>query len=167
MRPRFLTLLLLPVCSAWAGDAPRTVARVYELRAWAGAPPVYTHSVEADVDSVPDACLSCHKKGTDGAPVTPHPELPECRQCHVRRAVETLFKPTDWTAVAPPQRGRRALVSSPPVMPHEPTGFRTRCVVCHGPPHPAKELQSKHPERATCLQCHVPATTTAEWSRSP
>ncbi len=169
MRPLtwLLGALLVAPSLAAGEDPPRTLARFQELRAFRGAPPVYTHPVEEDVDSVPDACLSCHKKGTSGAPVTPHPELPECRQCHVRRATTALFKPTEWTSLAPVAQSKRWLPTSPPVMPHEPAGFRARCVACHAGPHPVRELESKHPERAACVQCHVPAKTAAEWSRGP
>jgi cytochrome c-type protein NapB len=146
-------------------DPPRTMARFYDLRVYRGSPPVYTHGVEEDVDSTPEACLSCHKKGTSGAPVTPHPEFPECRQCHVRRVTSATFKPTEWTSIAPPASSKRWLRTSPPVMPHDPTGFRVRCTTCHAGPHPVQELESKHAERPICVQCHVPAKVTTEWSR--
>ena len=27
-------------------------------------------------------CLGCHEKGLSGAPVTPHPQRPNCTNCH-------------------------------------------------------------------------------------
>lgn len=146
-------------------EPPRNLARAYELRAYGGAPPVYTHAVEGDVEAVPEACLSCHRRGTSGAPVSPHPELVECRQCHVMRKTRAEFRPTEFTAPPAPALGRRALPTAPAVMPHLPVGFRTRCSTCHGPPNPARELATPHPERTLCNQCHVPARTSDEWSR--
>ena len=30
-------------------------------------------------------CLSCHREGTGGAPKTPHPDRPNCTNCHVTK----------------------------------------------------------------------------------
>lgn len=160
-----LVCLVLAAPLARAGEPPRTLARFYSLRAYAGAPPVYTHEQEGDVGWAGDACLSCHKRGSSGAPVTPHPWFGECRMCHVHQKTTTLFRPTDWVSVPPPARGKRALPSSPPVAAHPPGTFRQKCVVCHTGKSGVKELSSPHPERGACMQCHVPQRTEEEWTR--
>lgn len=165
MRRVLLALLLLAAPLAGAGDPPRTLAAFYSLRAYPGAPPTYSHEVEGDVGWAGDACLSCHKRGSSGAPVTPHPWFGECRMCHVRAKTSTLFKPTDWVSVAPPARGLRALPSSPPVAAHPPGTFRQRCVACHTGKSTVKELRCEHQERGSCVQCHVPQRTTEDWVR--
>lgn len=44
-----------------------------------GYPPQIPHSLEER-----SQCLVCHQEGEAGnAPKTPHPELTNCRQCHV------------------------------------------------------------------------------------
>lgn len=160
-----LALLLLVAPSAVAGDPPRTLKQFYEQRAYAGAPPSYRHELEGDVGWAGDACLSCHKRGSSGAPVTPHPWFGECRMCHVQLKVSTLFRPTDFVSVSPPTRHLRALPSSPMVAAHVPGVFRQRCVVCHTGKNTVKELLSPHPERGACPQCHVPQRTQEEWTR--
>lgn len=160
-----LLALLLAAPTVRAEAPARTLTSFYEARAYPGAPPSYRHEVEGDVGWEGASCLSCHKRGTDGAPVTPHPRFGECRMCHVRVKVQTLFKPTDFVSTSPPQRGLRALPSSPVVAAHPPGTFRRECVSCHTGKSTVKELLSKHPERVACTQCHVPQRTVEEWSR--
>lgn len=46
-----------------------------------GDAPSIPHDVTAtDAQS----CLSCHKDGADGAPVTPHPDRGNCTGCHAK-----------------------------------------------------------------------------------
>lgn len=52
-----------------------------EVKQAEGEPPVIPHKV-SEKDSA-RKCLSCHRKGIKGAPVTPHPERKACTQCHV------------------------------------------------------------------------------------
>jgi len=46
-----------------------------------GNPPLIPHDVAADDGGA--TCLGCHRTGEGGAPVTPHPQLVDCRQCHI------------------------------------------------------------------------------------
>lgn len=44
-----------------------------------GFPPQIPHALEGK-----EQCIVCHREGATGtAPKTPHPELTNCRQCHV------------------------------------------------------------------------------------
>ena len=158
-------IALVALAKEPAKDPPRLLADFYARRAYLGAPPTYSHEVEGDVGWAGDACLSCHKRGSSGAPVTPHPWFGECRMCHVRQTVQTFFKPTEFQSVAPPERGLRWLPTSPVIAAHSPGTFRQRCVVCHTGKTTVKEILSKHPERGACVQCHVPQRTTGEWTR--
>jgi nitrate reductase cytochrome c-type subunit len=141
----------------------RTLAAYYDSRAYSGAPPRYVHKNEGDFDAEPSACLSCHKRGTDGAPRTPHPALPECRQCHVRAVVKGEFKPSTFTSVSPPTLRRRALPGAPLVMGHAASGLRTNCNTCHHEKGDVEVLRGPHPERTNCLQCHVPSLEEGSW----
>lgn len=165
MRRVLLALLFATTLPASAGDPPRTLEGFYEKRAYPGAPPQYRHPLEGDVGWAGDACLACHKKGSSGAPITPHPLFGECRMCHARLKVNTLFRPTDFVSVAAPARHLRALPGSPVMAAHPPGVFRQKCMVCHAGKNGVKELASEHPERGACVQCHVPQRTTAIWTR--
>ena len=95
------------------------------------------------------------------APVMSHRELESCTQCH---AVADGNLPLDselaapiakntFAALALPLAGERAWEGAPPLIPHD-TSMREDCMSCHGPlAQPA--LQTSHPERAQCLQCHA------------
>jgi len=141
------------------GTKVRTLREFYSRRAYPGAPPFIAHDVEVD-GVMNDDCLSCHKDGgyvpeyNAYTPVTPHPEMDNCRQCHVSQVAEGLFAATEWTQPEPPKRGRQAIPGGPLQIPH-PLQFRENCLACHAGPHAVVEIKTSHPERENCLQCHV------------
>jgi nitrate reductase cytochrome c-type subunit len=141
------------------GAKVRTLQEFYSRRAYAGAPPVIPHPVVND-GVINDDCLSCHKDGgyvpeyNCYTPVTPHPEMGNCRQCHVAQTVEGLFVATEWVQPTLPKRGRQAIPGGPLLIPHS-MQFRDNCLACHAGPQAVVEIRSSHPERENCLQCHV------------
>lgn len=46
-----------------------------------GNPPLIPHEVARDDGG--ETCLACHRNGDNDAPKTPHPQLVDCRQCHI------------------------------------------------------------------------------------
>ena len=141
------------------GAKTRTLEDFYNLRAYAGAPPVIPHEVRFD-GAMNDDCLSCHKDGgfvpehNAYTPVTPHPEMANCRQCHVEQVVEGEFAKTMWAQPDLPKRGRQAIPGGPLLIPHS-LQMRENCLACHAGPHAVVEIKTSHPERENCLQCHV------------
>ena len=139
----------------------RSLKSYYENRAFYGAPPSIPHEVESDRDMGESSCLKCHGNGgfTEKfqayAPVTPHPEMINCRQCHVPQNAQTLFKETQFNKGTIPNVGiNNALEGSPPVIPHQ-LQMRENCLSCHAGPSAPKEIRVTHPERINCRQCHV------------
>ena len=92
---------------------PRTLTTFRFLRAYPGAPPRIPHELSPD-EFRTGACRECHQRGGYSprfaayVPVTPHPELGMCHQCHV--GDDRLM------GLTPP--------SADP---------NTRCPFCHGP----------------------------------
>ncbi len=129
-----------------------------ELRAFYTAPPVIPHKVESQ-DS--RNCLTCHQNVTklgDGrvAMQTPHPQFSNCLQCHVPSVPGGNKEVNNsWEGLEEPKRGDRWFVMSPPPMPHR-IALRENCLSCHGPKNPNMKMRTPHPERTSCLQCHVP-----------
>lgn len=145
------------------GANERTLDKVYSRRMYAGAPPQIPHPVHADFAEDKTDCLSCHTKGgyvklfNAYAPVTPHPQFLNCRQCHLPKQSDSLFKQTTWTSVAPPPIDQRQIAGGPPFIPHG-LQMRENCLSCHGGPSAAKEIRTTHPERVNCRQCHLQKT---------
>lgn len=169
--PAAAALLATLALGAWAQEAPKEqtpkpkeLATYYQGRAFPGSPSSYAHKDEGDYDAEPDACLSCHRRGTDGAPVTPHPAVPECRHCHLRAKAVGTFRETTFAPAPAPQRLARALPGAPPPMVHPPSALRVGCLACHGPKATVKALKTEHPERADCQQCHVSRRSTEAFS---
>lgn len=159
--------------SRFAGvNAPsvRTMETYYSRRAFPGAPPMIPHAVEATMVTDFESCLGCHEKGGFAqvfnayAPVTPHPEFTNCRQCHLPQNVQTLFVNSDWQFPTPPKLGQSALAGSPPPIPHT-LQLRENCSACHSGPAVAPAIRTSHPERIYCRQCHVPSLAEAEFTR--
>ncbi len=129
-------------------------------RAFYTAPPVIPHEV-GDGDR---ECLTCHlqEKKFAGrlAMATPHPELKNCQQCHVRGASpefmgsKQLSVETDWIGLKEPTEGHRAHAFAPPMVPHR-EFLRESCLTCHSASHPNENMRLDHPERVNCQQCHV------------
>ena len=137
----------------------RSLESYYENRAFYGAPPSIPHDV-AEMNMGANSCLKCHDNGgfvakyNAYAPVSPHPEKINCRQCHVPEKTEGLFVDTKWTRTKGARIGNRALVTSPPVIPHQ-IQLRENCLSCHAGPSAPKEIRTSHPNRINCRQCHV------------
>lgn len=139
----------------------RSLNSYYDNRAYHGAPPSILHPVKDERSMGGNTCLQCHQNGgftekfNAYAPVTPHPEMINCRQCHVPQNTQTLFKETDFYKVSAPETGiNNALQGSPPVIPHQ-IQMRENCLSCHAGPSALKEIRVSHPERVNCRQCHV------------
>ena len=136
----------------------------YDNRAYHGAPPAIPHEVTNDRNMGENSCLKCHENGgfvtkfEAYAPVTPHPEMINCRQCHVPQKTDQLFRESNFKRATSPLAGiNNALEGSPPAIPHE-LQMRENCLSCHAGPSAPKEIRVSHPERINCRQCHVPNT---------
>ena len=175
---------------------PRTLATYRSLRAYPGAPPRIPHGLTPE-EFQTGGCNTCHERGgysqRFGAyvPITPHPEMGACLQCHVGDgALMAIALPTtdpsarcrqchnpgdgrwteatiDWQTIAWPQVARDAPEGQPPPIPHT-LEFRGNCLACHAGPAGVLELRTTHPERASCRQCHLTAeATSAVFVRPP
>ena len=157
-----LKYLEMPVDS----NHQRSLNTYYTNRAYPGAPPSIPHPlVKGERGMGGKACLQCHLNGGFAekfnayAPVTPHPEMINCRQCHVAQLANTNFKETNFYKMKAATVGyNNALPGSPPIMPH-PIDMRENCLSCHAGPAAPKEIRVTHPERINCRQCHVPASS--------
>ncbi|MDW3196779.1 MAG: cytochrome c3 family protein [Cytophagales bacterium] len=140
----------------------KSLTEYYDNRAYAGAPPVIPHPLLSEQGIGDQSCLQCHKNGgyveefKKFAPITPHPELINCKQCHVPVKTERLFAATQWTKSQHPELGRAALPGSPPPTPHD-LQMRENCLACHAGPAAPREILVSHPERVNCRQCHTTA----------
>lgn len=162
---------------------PRTLATYRSLRAYPGAPPRIPHGLTPD-EFQTGGCNTCHERGgysqRFGAyvPITPHPEMGACLQCHVGDGeLMAIALPTtdpsarcrqchtpgagrwteasvDWKTLPWPQVARDAPEGQPPPIPHT-LEFRGNCLACHAGPGGVQEIRTAHPERASCRQCHV------------
>lgn len=146
----------------------RSIKTYYDNRAFHGAPPSIPHEVASERSMGENTCLKCHENGgyvdkfEAFAPVTPHPEMVNCRQCHVPQKNQTLFKGTNFKRGTIPTVGtNNALAGSPPVIPHQ-LQLRENCLACHAGPSAPKEIRVTHPERVNCRQCHVPNNKVTE-----
>ena len=45
---------------------------------------------------------------------------------------------------------------TPPTIPHSLEGRQGKCLLCHKDAAGVKIKRTPHPERANCIQCHVP-----------
>ncbi len=149
------------------GSTARTLDYYYSLRQYPGSPPFISHDL-VDENGQAYECLSCHTRGGftqsmgKHAPVTPHPQHTECRQCHARPMTEKLFRDTEWASVQPPVLGRSELPGSPPPIAHE-LQMRENCVACHVGPGAVATIRVEHPMRGNCRQCHLPKTVNDEF----
>ena len=147
--------------TAPARPGSRTLKAFYERRAYAGAPPVIPHRLLNPSAWGGASCLSCHRDGgytpefKAMTPVTPHPELAACVQCHVpQQEAAGLFRGSTFTRMQAPEINGSALPGSPPPIPHD-LQMRSNCLACHAGPAAVNELRIDHPERVNCRQCHA------------
>jgi nitrate reductase (cytochrome), electron transfer subunit len=169
---------------------PRTMSMYRSLRAFPGAPPRIPHGLTEE-EFRGGRCNVCHERGgyvgrfAAYAPVTPHPELSECLQCHVADdalvgldfpdksapgqvcfqchvldAAPRRFAAIDWPTPAWPELHAPALPGGPPPIPHA-SQLRENCLACHMGAGAIEEIRTTHPERANCRQCHVPTPVDA------
>jgi len=171
----------------------RTLTVHHRLRAYPGAPPRIPHGL-TEQEFKGGRCNTCHQRGgyverfATYAPMTPHPEMGQCLQCHVAddRLVGLPVSPADGTPVcaqchvlsaitAPPPQfvaidwpeprwlslGQAAFPGAPPSIPHR-LEFRGNCVACHAGMGAVYEIRTSHPDRANCRQCHVRDADDAE-----
>jgi cytochrome c-type protein NapB len=163
---------------------PRTLATERLLRSYPGAPPRVPHGLTA-FEFRTNHCNTCHERGGFSqrfaayAPVTPHPELAACLQCHATNSAQFgLAVPTggpnatcrqchsgtpvrfdesavDWRSAPWPvlSRGGNATRGAPPVIPHD-LQMRGNCLACHMGPGAVAEVRTAHAERADCRACH-------------
>ncbi|HYG22981.1 MAG TPA: nitrate reductase cytochrome c-type subunit [Verrucomicrobiae bacterium] len=135
-------------------------------RAYNGAPPVVPHPIQQDSSA---GCLACHESGLAikdrVAPRISHPHYASCTQCHVpaggtqlpvqNAALREPLALNRFGGAPEPGRGERAWIFAPPAIPHS-TLMRTDCLSCHGATG-RFALRTPHPERHSCMQCHVPS----------
>ena len=135
-------------------------------RAYDGAPPTIPH---ADFGS---NCTSCHNAqglhvpDVGFAPPMPHAQtaglssIARCKQCHVYKSIDEVFKKSDYTGFPQDLRsGKRQHSEAPPVIPH-PVFMRENCQACHSGLAAREEIRCSHPERVRCVQCHLEQSTT-------
>lgn len=143
-----------------AGEYARTLNDYYARRAYPGAPPAIPHAEMNGSDYGPAPCLGCHRNGgfvpqfKAFAPITPHPELGACNQCHVAAGEGSAFRATEFIAAAEPPINQEYLNGAPPPIPHG-LDMRNNCLSCHASPSAPKEIRTDHPERVNCRQCHA------------
>ena len=138
----------------------RSLTARAERRAYSGAPPVVPHATHplAATD-----CLTCHRNGVEvegrTAPPISHEAYANCTQCHVESSRSGIAAgpsaplANTFAGHPAPEGGSRAWTGAPPLVPHD-TAMRSNCLACHGPAGD-EGLRTTHPERQSCLQCHV------------
>ncbi len=146
----------------------------HQRRAYPGAPPIIPHETEEAHSMGGKDCLQCHENGgyvdkyKAYAPITPHKEYINCKQCHVPVNSNGTFKPNTWVKPAAPEAKQQALLGSPPIIPHT-LEMRNNCLACHAGPSAPIEIKVSHPERINCRQCHAlnvnTKNTTKIWTR--
>jgi cytochrome c-type protein NapB len=164
---------------------PRTLKTFRYLRAYPGAPPRVPHGLTPD-EFRTGACKTCHERGGYSqrfaayVPVTPHPDMGFCLQCHVGDdAVTGISHPSSdpnarcrqcHTPSGPPRAEIDATLNwriagwprlapvtpgrDPPAIPHD-LQSRGNCLACHAGPAAVAEIRTTHPDWANCRQCHV------------
>jgi cytochrome c-type protein NapB len=149
----------------------RTLDNFHALRAFPGAPPVIPHALLEDKSMGAGNCLGCHRDGgftpvfKAYAPVTPHPQMENCRQCHVPQQKAAPFVASTWQRMAAPEVDGQHLAGAPPPIPHT-LQMRENCLACHAGPAAVAKIRTPHPERVNCRQCHVPQETNEVFQRA-
>jgi cytochrome c-type protein NapB len=151
-------------------ESRKALEAYYRNRAYPGAPPTIPHEIDVDGTIGGKNCLQCHKNGgyvnelKAYAPLTPHPEMINCKQCHVPKNTSNLFAESEWTKVGAQPIGQAALEGSPPVIPHD-LHMKSNCLSCHGGASAPVEIRVSHPDRVNCKQCHVPKNIEETFNR--
>lgn len=146
-----------------AADKQQSTLTRASRRAFNGAPPVIPHAVEKTADA---ACYACHGKGMriDDRVANPmsHAFLANCTQCHAPPAPKPFSDLDDaavensFVGLPAPLNGERAFPGAPPTIPHS-QWMREKCLACHGHEAGWAGLESTHPWRINCTQCHAPS----------
>jgi cytochrome c-type protein NapB len=169
-----LSFVTAACAGGWVADEDGNLKRAAtvraERRAYDGAPPVAPHS------DFGMTCTQCHNEigmevpEVGYAPPSPHEltagmsAMSRCRQCHVFQQTTDVFVANAFAGLRQDlRRGRRLNDLSPPVIPHK-LQMRENCSACHTGVAAREEIRTSHPERARCVQCHVPQLTGAEFS---
>jgi cytochrome c-type protein NapB len=177
------SLAIDPSSERERGAHPRTMKTYRGLRAYPGAPPRIPHGLNPE-EALHGGCTTCHERGGYSyrfdayVPITPHPDMGMCLQCHVGDAKlmaialpnldpsarcrqchssggdrwkdsGTTFRPIAWKELARVSAG-----DPPPPIPHT-LEMRTNCLSCHAPPSAVAEIRTKHAYRSNCRQCHL------------
>ncbi len=152
----------------------KKLANYYDRRAYPGAPPIIPHATEEAHSMGGKDCLQCHQNGgyvdefKAFAPITPHTDYINCKQCHVPIKSTGAFQPNSWNKMKAPDTKQQALLGSPPIIPHS-LEMRNNCLACHAGPSAPKEIRVTHPNRVNCRQCHAlnvnTKNTTKIWTR--
>jgi cytochrome c-type protein NapB len=181
-------LAIDPTNTRRRGAHPRTLATYRSLRAYPGAPPRIPHGL-TPVEALRGGCTTCHERGGYShrfdayVPLTPHPEMgmclqchvgdarlmaiplpsldpsARCRQCHSEGGMRWRDSATTWRSIPWPEIARVSK-NTPPPIPHT-LEMRGNCLACHSAPAGVEELRTAHPERASCRQCHLESTRNA------
>lgn len=144
-----------------------TAAESQGRRAYPGAPPTIPHPLLSEEGIGGKSCLQCHNNGgyvdqfKAYAPVTPHPEMLNCRQCHVPTKTKGVFKESNYKKTGFPELHQSAMPGSPPMIPHT-LMMRENCMSCHAGAGARKDIRVSHANRVNCRQCHVPNTAKLE-----
>jgi nitrate reductase (cytochrome), electron transfer subunit len=182
-RTKSSVLAIDPSLESRRGAHPRTLATYRGLRAYPGAPPRIPHGLTS-TEVLKGGCTTCHERGGYShrfdayVPVTPHPEMgiclqchvgnvklmaiplpgndpsARCRQCHAAGAMRWKDSSPMWQPLPWPKLSRSGENHRPPAIPHT-SELRGNCVACHAPPAAVEEISTSHSERANCRQCHV------------
>ncbi len=172
LKQRARSILLLGLCLLMSSCDNVSKARANALplekdRAYSGAPPVTSHKVK---ELGRFDCLACHLNGNakevGGAlpKKTPHPEFVRCRNCHLEKTTDNLFRKNNFVG-STYKTGIRSQQNGPWLIPH-PLTMRENCLGCHGDRADPEQLKTTHPERVRCMQCHIPAHQGFPRSRS-
>ncbi len=154
-----------------SGSSERTLEEYYYRRQFPGSPPVIPHPADKKQEEELE-CLTCHAKGgwtqelKRHTPLTPHPDMVSCRQCHVRPEEATPFQANTWLSIPPPRLGNAHLPGGPSPIPHT-LQLRGSCIACHTGPGAVTAIRVEHPLRGNCRQCHVPDNEAKLFKRNP